>query len=211
MTMVMTHLRVEAEAEVRRLIEERALTNDGDDEAVAWLEGDRPWMAAARGWRTRQALGSRVVLIWRVGCEDSAGATIESRLIAISIGLTHVGRAWLGRRPIEALIRHLEPWIRREIDGAVALWQQAAEETVHSFAAAHSARTRAVVEQQANTRTGEFQPGLFDRRAEREQARDERAREANRVEAAAAERAAASRSCGAIARRPPQLLLVLTP
>jgi hypothetical protein len=211
MTMVMTDLRVEAEAEVRRLTTARALTNDGDDGAVAWLEGDRPWMAAARGRRTRQALGSRVVLIWRVGCEDSAGATIESPLIAVSIGLTHVRRAWLSRRPIEALIRHLEPRIRREIDGAIALWQQTAEETVRSFAAARSARTRAVVEQLANRRTREFQPGLFDRRAEREQARDERARESDRVEASAAERAAALSSCGAIARRPPQLLLVLTP
>jgi hypothetical protein len=211
MTMVMPQLRVEAEAEVGRLTAARALTNDGDDVAVGRLEGDRPWMAVARGWRTRQALGARIVLLLRVGFEDATGVTIESRLIAVTIDLTQVGRASLSRRSIEALIPHLQPRIRGQVDDAIAPWQRAAEATVRSFAAAHSARTLAIVEPLANTRTREFQPGLFDRRAERGRARDALARESDRVEATAAEPAAASRSCGAITRRPPQLLLVLTP
>ena len=208
MTMVMADLRAESEAEACRLMWARTLTNDGDDDAAAWLEGDRPWMAVARGWRTRAALGPRAVLIWRVAFEDAAGATSESRLVPIAIELTHAGRGRLNRRSIEHLIRQLEPRIHREIDRATRPWRRAAEEAMRAFASAHAARTRAIVEQTARTRPSEFQPGLFDRRAER--ARDQVGTPADGTGETAA-RSAASRFSAAIARRPAQLLLLVTP
>jgi hypothetical protein len=208
MTMVMADLRAESAAEACRLMWARTVTNAGDDEAVAWLEGDRPWMAVARGWRTRAALGPRAALIWRVAFEDAAGATAESRLVPVAIDLTHAGRRRLNRRSIEQLVRQLEPRIHREIERATGPWQRAAEEAMRSFASAHAARTRAIVEQMANTRPREFQPGLFDRRAER--ARDQLGMPADGT-GDAAERPAASRFSGTIARRPAQLLLLLMP
>jgi hypothetical protein len=209
MTMVMPDLRSEAEAEASRLTRARTLTQAGDDDAVARQEGDRAWMAIARGWKMRQALGSRVVLVWRVALEDAAGAAVESRLIAIGVDLPGAGRRRVTRERLEHVVRGCEPRIRAEIARATTGWQRDANQTARSFIAARTARRRAIAERLATAPAPEFQPGLFDRRAER--ARDRSARQDTEAEASAAEQLQASLSIGTMAMRPAQLLLALAP
>jgi hypothetical protein len=208
MTMVKPDLHSEAGAEARRLAWARALTSERDEEALGQLEGDRPWVVSARGWRTRRALGSRVVLIYRIAFEDASGATAEARLIAIAIDLTDARQRHLNYRTIEQLVRQVEPRIQSEIAVATADWRRSVEQSVRSFASARLARRRAIAAQAANVQRREYQPGLFDRRAER--ARDQTSEESASAGAAAAHQLDAT-SLGAIAQRPPQLLLVLTP
>ena len=210
MTMVKLDLRTEAQDEARHLARARALTSERDEDALGQLEGDRPWAARARGWRTRRALGgARVTLIYRIAFEDAAGATVESRLIGIAIDLADARRRCLRRRAIEQLLRQIEPRIQSELAVATAGWRHLAEETVRSFTSTRTARRRAIVAQAANDRQREYQPGLFDRRAER--AREQATDESARFDAAAAHQLAATNFSGAITQRPPQLLLVLTP
>lgn len=209
MTMVKPDLRTEAQDEARRLARARALTSERDEDALGQLEGDRRWAARARGWRTRRALGARVTLIYRIAFEDAAGATVESRLVGIAIDLAGARRRCLRRRAIEQLLRQVEPRIQSEIAVATAGWRLVAEESARSFALTRTARRRAIVAQAANDRHREYQPGLFDRRAERE--REQATDESARFDAAAAHQLAATNFSGAITQRPPQLLLVLTP
>ena len=209
MTMVKPDLRTEAQDEARRLARARALTSERGEDTLGQLEGDRPWAARARGWRTRRALGARVTLIYRIAFEDAAGATVESRLIGIAIDLADGRRRFLRRPAIDQLLRQVEPRVQSELTVATAGWRRLAEESARSFTSTRTARRRAIVAQAANDRQREYQPGLFDRRAERErgQATDESAR----FDAAAAHQLAATNFSGAITQRPPQLLLVLTP
>jgi hypothetical protein len=209
MTMMKPDSRTEAETEARRLIRARALTRDQDDEAVARLEGDRPWMTVARGWRTRRELGSRVLLIWSVALEDTDGMAIESRLVAVAVTLNIEQSRRLSRQALEHLIRRVEPQIHAELDRTTAGWQCTAEACVKTFASARTARRRAILQHVADGGAREYQPGLFDRRAER--ARSLTAVESAEADGTAARQLAASCLLGTFARRPAQLLLVLVP
>ena len=64
MTMVMMSLRAEASSEARRLADARSHTRDEDDDALAQLEADGPWIVIARR-PTRAAAVARLVR----GCE----------------------------------------------------------------------------------------------------------------------------------------------
>jgi hypothetical protein len=185
------------------------LTVAGDEETLGQLEGDRPWSARARGWKTRCALGSRIALIYRIAFEDASGATIESRPIGIAIGLADARRRCLKRRAIEQLIRQLEPHIHAEVAVATAGWRRSVEAGAREFASVRGARQRAIVAQTATNRQHEYQPGLFDRRAEL--ARGHATEESARIDEAAAHQLTVTRLADAITQRPPQLLLVLAP
>jgi len=200
--------RAEAEDEARRLAWARALTSERDEDALGTLEGDRPWAARARGWRTRRALGARVALIYRIAFEDASGATVESRLIGIAIDLADARRRCLRRRAIERFLLQVEPRIQSEIAVATASWRHLAEESVRSFTSSRTARRQAIVAQ-TDDRRREYQPGLFDRRAER--VREQAADESAGSDTAVAHQLAAMNFSGAITQRPPRLLLVLTP
>jgi hypothetical protein len=154
-------------------------------------------------------LGSRVALVWRMAFEDAAGATVESRLISVVVDLAGVGHRCVGRKRLEEMVCDLEPMIRAEIASASAGWQRDADQAVRSFIAARTARRRAIAERIANRPAREFQPGLFERRAER--ARERVAQDDREAESDATGRLHALRSIGAIALRPAQLLLVLAP
>jgi len=209
MAMVMPDLKSEAAAEATRLARARELTQDGDDDTVARLEGDPAWVAHARGWRARKALGSRLVLLWRVALEDMAGTTVESRLVAVALNLPGEGLRCVSRKRLEVMVRHLEPAIRAELAPVTAAWQQDADGAVRSFLAARTSRCHAIAARIAETPVREFQPGLFDRRAERE--RERTARRDGEARAIATDERLGSNSIAAISLRPAQLLLVLAP
>jgi len=209
MTLVKPDTRTEADDEARRLAWVRTLISERDEDMLGTLEGDRPWAASAHGWRTRRALGARVVLIYRIAFDDAAGATVESRLIGIATGLGDARRRGMGRRAIEQLLRQVEARIQSEITLATAGWRRSAEDGVRSFTSTRAGRRRAIAAQTAGDRQREYQPGLFDRRAER--AREQAADESTDSDAAETRRQAPTRVSEATTQRPPQLLLVLTP
>lgn len=209
MTITILNLRADAEAEARRLTRARALAKPGDHDVAAWLDGGPAWMTTARRWRTRQALGCRTVVVWRVAFEDPSGAILESSLVAIALDLPTARRRRIGRQALSELVCRAESAIHGLIDRELARWRGEAECTARAFAAARTARRRAIAERASDAAAREFQPGLFDRRAER--ARSLLEREGAGVEAMAGELLTASLSFETMTLRAPQLLLVLTP
>ncbi len=214
MTTLLVDLRAEAAAEVQRLLRARAFAREGDEGAVAQLEADGPWITPARRPTLRRFLGRRLMLIWRVAYEDACGGRAESRLVAVVI--EHGARAfqasvrttrkasWIGAR-----LREVDSDVRARIDVDGREWQETVERVGRSFTSARVLRERGIAAWLARTDRTAFQPGLFDRRAER----------AQRVHAAAttesdritADRLATVERFAAVARRPAQLLLVLMP
>ena len=209
MKIEMVDLGAEAAAEVRRLASARTFAANGDGGALAQIEGDATWIAVARRSGTRRALGSRLLLVWRVGFEDAGGALVESRLVPVAVELSHSVWGRQRRRRIEAIVQELEPQIRAQVDAAASEWRQAVESVAGAFTAARAARERAIAIRPAAPGADAFQPGLFDRRAERGRAR--LAAAAADAESAAADRLAAFAWSNAMTPRAAQLLLVLAP
>jgi hypothetical protein len=223
MTTMLVDLRAEAAGEVRRLMSARAFLREGDEGAVAQLEADGPWITWARRSTLRRFLGRRLMLIWRVAYEDACGGRAESRLVPVVIDLSAVRGPWNdGARAFQASVgtARMASWVsaqlrgvdfdvRARIDADGREWQETVERVVRSFTSARIQRERGVATWLAKPDRPAFQPGLFDRRAER----------AQRVHAAAtaesdrltADRLATVERFAAVARRPAQLLLVLAP
>src|SRR5439155_4433064 len=62
-----------AAAEVVRLEESRRLIRNGDEAAMALVEGFGPAISISHRWRTRSSLTGRVILLYRVSGEDGFG------------------------------------------------------------------------------------------------------------------------------------------
>ena len=205
----MMDLRTEAIAEARRLAGARAMTVDGDAGVLTQAEADGPWIAVARRRRIRRTLGRRLLLIWRVAFEDAGGAPVESRLVAVTLALSDAVRGPLSRQRIEAIVRELEPQSFAQIDAHGRDWRMAVDAVLGSFTSMRTTRERAIAAAAGAAAGNAFQPGLFDRRAER--ARGDATAAAADIGAAAARRLeliARSKPTGPAAAR---LLLVLVP
>jgi hypothetical protein len=189
MRMEIVDLKAEAATEVRRLATARAFAVDGDEGALEQIEGDATWIAFARRNPTRRALASRLLLVWRVAFEDAGGAPVESRLVPVFVELAPEVCGCRRRPLIEAIVRTLEPEIRAQVDAAASEWHHAVDSAIRSFTTTRTARERAIEVRTAASGAGAFQPGLFDRRAER--ARVQLAAAAADTESAAADRLAA--------------------
>jgi hypothetical protein len=207
--MELVELRDEAATEAGRLASARRFAVDGDRGALAQLEGDGTWIAIARRRRIRQALGSRLLLVWRLAFEDAGGALVESCLVPVAVDFSRLVNGRHRHRSIQANVQELEPQIRAQLDAAANDWRQAAECVTRVLTSARTARERALAGRPAAAGSHAFQPGLFDRRAERAQAQVVAA--AADIESASADRRAALGRSSAIAPRAPQLLLVLAP
>jgi hypothetical protein len=209
MRMEMVDLRAEAAAEVRRLASARTYAVDGDEAALADVEADATWIAIARRNGIRRVLGSRLLLVWRVAFEDPGGAIVESHLVSTIVELSHVECGHRRRERTAAIVRELEPRVRPQIETAAADWQKAVDCVVGSFTAARTARARALASKTGAPGAAAFQPGLFDRRAER--ARAQIAASAAGAESTAVARLTALARSNAISPRTSDLLLVLVP
>ena len=223
MTTMPVDLRAEAAAEVRRLTSARAFARDSDEGAVAELEGNGPWITRARRPVLRRFLGRRLMLIWREVYEDACGGRAESRLIPVVIDLSAVpGAGNDGARAFQAsvgapraaewlttLLLEIDSEVRARIDADGREWQETVERVVRSFTSARILRERGIAAWSARTDRTAFQPGLFDRRAERAQ----RIRAAANAESdrITADRLATAERLAAVTRRPAELLLVLAP
>jgi hypothetical protein len=209
MTTMLVDLRAEAAAEVQRLVSARAVARKGDEDAIAQLEADGPWVTRARRPTLRRFLGRRLMLIWRVAYEDACGGRAESRLVPVVIELSAAPGTPRSPSWVNARLREVDADVRARIDADGREWQETVERVVRSFTSMRILRERGIAVWLAQTDRTAFQPGLFDRRAER----------AQRVHAAAtaesdritADRLATSERFAAVARRPAQLLLVLAP
>jgi hypothetical protein len=209
MTMVIADFRAEADAEATRLTRARALTRAGDDEAAAWLDGAAAWMTTARSCHVRRAVGPGVVMLWRVAFENIDGAIVESQLVAVALASAACGRHRAGRHTLKHIIAGIAPAIETRITAFTADWQRRAQEAARAFAAAQTARRRAIAAQLAQAPARQFQPGLFDRRAERAHAH--LAEQNADAATAVTEHLTGALSSEAITLRRPQLLLVLAP
>jgi superfamily II DNA or RNA helicase len=199
-------LRATAIAEVQRIVFARALVRLGRGRGSPRLGAEGPWIARVPR-HARLALGRRVVMLWRVGCDNTHGRSVESTLVPISIHLGRLppvrDRAW-----VEDLVGQVDREARTVLDRATAGWRADAARAVHEFVAARIARERAILA----TSTGAlktFQPGLFDRRSEHARLSAAAAKAASDVDRAG--RLAAIERDAGIASESAELLLVLIP
>jgi len=157
-------LKAEALAEAERLTHARRFAATDADEAAA-RRLDRPWLSFARSRRARVELASRVVLLFNVACEDQAGRLVESTLVPLAADWR--GTDWL---------RAAAPALTVRADAAAAVWRQQAASVARRFLGTLLARERAIrleiTDRPIADRRFAFQPGLFDRRAERRTAAD---------------------------------------
>jgi superfamily II DNA or RNA helicase len=225
---VMPDLREEAEREARRLTFARLLirgpakagkgpaeaghylwSNDarprGHADAASGIDIDRPWIHRARRAGLRAALGRRVLMLWRIACEDGCGRTADSLVIPVMVGLKRVPSRWTGRS-IDNLRQHVEGFAFAAV---AARWRSLAQRSNHAFLSTQLSRERAIQAQIAPPPAADIQPGLFDRRAER--ARLAALAVRTDAESELQNRLAALELAMAISTTAPQLLLVLLP
>lgn len=209
MTMTLVNLRSEAAAEVGRVSRARSMVRDGDEHALAWLEGDATWIARSRS-RLKRSLGRRACLVWRVAFEDAAGRVVESRLVPmlIDVGRDFTESTQPRRARIRSLLCQIEGPARTRLDAECASWRTQVARTAGAFNTARLARERDIADRRHAGSRAAAQAGLFDRRAERD--RQDRLSAIAGCEQALLDRLRAAGG-GAIALVPPQLLLVLVP
>jgi hypothetical protein len=205
----MVKLRVEAEIEAARLTRTRALDRDGDHEALAQLEAEGPWILVARRSVLRRRLAGRVLLVWRVARENAAGCVVDSCLVALAVQPPEDSKPRT-RASRTAVLIDIEILAAPLVDDAVRDWRESSGAAARSFFAARLARETAIAAAAADgsRELDEYQPGLFDRRAERahEQAADAGA---DGRRDASGRAAVLERSAELIVRPPRQLLAVM--
>ena len=204
---VAVDLSASAAGEASRVESARRLLARSEDDPP-WLASDGPRLAWPRARRARTALGSRLLAIVRVACDDGCGRRVDWTLVPLAIALAPGARI-RDRAQAEAVWRHVANEALRAARDATLAWREEAVRLAAAFAAARVARERAIAIDAGAGPTIAFQPGLFDRRAERvrvvldAEAAEQSAEDAARLtmlEQAAIVRAAA-----------PELLLMLAP
>ena len=209
MTMTLVDLRTDAAAEAARLAMVRALTRRGDELARARCESEGPWVMVTRRSDLRRRLRERALLIWRVSCEDGDGRRVDSRIVGVWIPARMVSARPRGHLRVVSFLADVDALVRDTLDAVTREWRREATEAIHAFVATRVSRERAIADASQSISANAFQPGLFDRRAERGHigheaaAADTAQRATDRL--AALERTATLASCAA------ELLLVLLP
>jgi hypothetical protein len=209
MAIVTLDLRADAIAEARRLIAARRFHHDADEGVLTACESEGPFVARARRSSLRRQLGRRILLIWRVACEDAAGRTVESRLVALLIDLAAAPLPGQHRAWTRALLQDLEAPLLHHVETIVSRWAEAVAAVGGEFASARIARARAIAARPRGEPPHAFQGGLFDRR-------EERARRALAIDSGELDRQACARVDAALETAPAttrsgELALVLTP
>jgi hypothetical protein len=194
--MITVDLSIEASAEVARLTNARVFA----DASTPPLD-EAPLIGIIRRNAVRRALGRRILLLWRVACEEADGRIVESALVAITVD---VGDARFDARRVSWSGASLLAFVRSQR----AAWRDSANDNIHRFTASREARDRAIAAAGA-TQTKRFQAGLFDRRADRAQLAQVADEAALAAQLAARTKAVAA--AGAVTFRDPELLLVLIP
>jgi superfamily II DNA or RNA helicase len=201
-TLVSPDGRKEARTEVERLQWARAVGSN----AVNIASGRRPLVISATRARLRAALGTKALLIWRLGWENAAGAAVESTLVAVTIaGVPKPG----SRAGVRSTVRKLAAVVGPAIESYASSWREQSLEAVRAVAGTRLAREREILAGMAAEPRDRFQPGLFDRRAERRH--DSRRAQAADAKREVANRIALVERASTISSGPPVLLLVALP
>jgi len=169
-----------------------------------------PWARAPLVVRSARAglqaiLATKSLLVWRLSWDDGAGRAMESHLMAVVVdGVPRPSTRSAARQTVHELAEHLAPAIER-LGG---MWREASGAAIRAFVDARLARERAILLQSGDTPIERFQPGLFDRRADRLQ-RLARQEAADLTRQLSARLAFVERMAAAHARSPVLLLAVL--
>ena len=161
-------IRLEDEAVVEhaRLMRGRAFLarNDQGPLAVPAAGGA---IAIARRRQVRSALGSHLLVIVQSCFEDAVGRIVASHLTALAIGTSPriLRHALAGA--IAAVLRDLSPAAVVALDPSYDAWSADSQHHHRSFWEARLAREHAIATARCTPVSPGFQPGLFDRRAER--------------------------------------------
>jgi superfamily II DNA or RNA helicase len=182
------HYGSDAVVEACRLTHARELMNSSH----AVSRADAPLLTRTRRSRTRAALNGRTLTVWRLAAEDGDGGTAEVRVTG---ALAPRGSA------IED--------VRTSVDAAAAEWRGAAIDAASRFWSARLDRERGIAARLQEPPPDLFQPGLFDRRADR--ARHDREALHEDLVDALRRRLTSLERRSRIAFRPPRLALVLVP
>jgi hypothetical protein len=194
--MIAVDLVAAAQDEARRLAGARALVG-----ASRPFVADGPLVGIARRHRLRTALRRRILLVYRCACEDATGRLVHSRLVAVTIALRRHGLD-LHRA------RWSDPSVLARIDDECQDWRETAQRVTREFTLARRSRERAIAANHTAVPPS-FQPGLFDRRAQRAHAAHEH--RAADLGAQLTVRLAAVEAAGTLTLRAPELLLALIP
>ena len=209
MTLTTVDLKTEAAAEAARLAFARAMVRDGDERALAHLEGDTAWIALGGRTKLKRSLGRRLCLIWRVAIADASGRRVDSRIAAVLVEVPRIAARRTRRPWIRSLLGQVDEFVRARIDADSTVWRREAVAVAAACAAARGLRERAIAEHAAASGRAESQPGLFDRRAERW--RRAQAAAASEWERVSSERLRAAGRAAIMVAEPARLLLVLVP
>lgn len=209
MTTMAVNLRVEAEAEARRLAVARSLdrTRHQCSAETGWASG--PLIARARSARRRQPLAGRALFIWQVACEDAAGRQSPATIVSLLASLDFHVASRAERSDLRNLVGAIDTNPPDAIQRVLCVTQREVLESVRAQALVRLERERAIAADVERTpRTATYQAGLFDRRSERDQ--QQRNAEAQHAEQLAWSRVAAASAAATITALRPTLLLVLT-
>ena len=201
-------LQHDAIVEAQRLAVARAWTRDGDDAARLLVESCGPWIVQARRSALRPSLRHRLVLVWTLPFEDACGRTIGSMCMPVAVSLTRPppirDRDW-----IESIVRHVDGDVRSLVEASAVNHRDAVERIAQAFASRRLTRAQAIAAQREAATPDAFQPGLFDRRAERSHLTAAVARQlADRDHATRLDHL---RFATTVISAPPRLLLILAP
>lgn len=191
--MTTVDLRVEAQAEVERLVRVRAFLREGDASTLQQLESDATWIAIARSTRLRQTMRGADLQLWRVALENGEQRLVESAIVAVRI-----------ERGVSVDSADLSLLVERSTDS----WRGESIRIGGQFGATRLARERAIVAARPD-RVDAVQPGLFDRRAHRLHA-DRAAEQMASREEDQARLAALERTLSATVGRPRLLLAMVS-
>jgi hypothetical protein len=173
---------------------------------VAAVASDGPLIVRSARARLRSALGSKALFLWQLAWEDQAGRTLESRLVAVLVdGLPRYSRLADMKRAVRDVAEHLA----HSIESIGKEWLDNAASAIRALAETRLARERAILVCSDAAPVDQFQPGLFDRRAERDRrlARDQ----ADALQHQLADRITTIERAATVVRRPPALLFVVLP
>jgi hypothetical protein len=171
------------------------------------LEGCGPWVARARRSGLRRTLGARAVFIWRIGCENGCRALIESSIVPTSVELH--GEWPRDHKGLASRLQHATLELRSVIDDHARDWRRAVEQVARGFWTTRLLRERAIAALRRIDSDALFQPGLFDRRAERAHRHEVDASAGGKRDREA--RLAALEQMAIVTDGAPELLLVLLP
>ena len=161
-------IRLEDEAVVEhaRLVWGRAFLARNDQGPLVVPAAEQA-VAIGRRRQVRSALGSHLLVIVRSRFEDAVGRTVASHLSALTLGVSpRILRHTLAGA-ITAVLRELSPAAMVALDPSYAAWNADSKHHHRSFWEARLAREHAIATARCRPVSPRFQPGLFDRRAER--------------------------------------------